>query len=260
MYVLGVFVTLLSYAPPIFGTLVVGVIDDNHHRVLIAADSKVVWNEGTSRSFITHRCKIGGRANCLFLTAGFAQLERVFDSMAMAKQACGTPSASLKDKVKIFYTTLNPGIAAGLHYIETTAPEAYRKEYVGKEVFNTLFVGMQNKQLQFYVYSIQLGEDGNTASPRLVWANANQSEVPMYLAGTNAEVIEYRRRHPVSKTTDFVKEIKKWFAVEIAAHPELVGPPISLLEIRHDESAGSPDAITSRWLERGACSDADIGR
>lgn len=235
-------------------TVVIVVIDRQQQRIFVAADSKVV---SLVSQIVTQTCKIGGSPNCIFAIVGNASVEGFYDGPAMARDVCNG-SEELSEKAKAFVNIAHPRVFAALTYFKTKLPNIFQTMY-GKDAFVAFFAGRQNGQFQLFAYTVFVSNEGDI-SDRLVPQDESAPVVPLFLGGRNREILKNVKAHPITDATDFLKQIRKWLQLELIADPLQIGKPMSILEIRHPTLARDPDAISSQWIERGACNDADIGK
>ena len=72
-----------------------------------------------------------------------------------------------------------------------------------------------------------------------------------YFLGLNGHIRAHVKSHPDWSKEDYVKLAHQFVEMEIEAHPDLAGPPISELEI--DENGDV------HWLDKGACDSREFG-
>jgi hypothetical protein len=70
-----------------------------------------------------------------------------------------------------------------------------------------------------------------------------------FFLGLNGHIRAYLKAHPDWEKEDYAKLARQFVEMEIAAHPDLAGPPISEFELDGDGKA--------RWLATGACAVAN---
>ena len=74
---------------------------------------------------------------------------------------------------------------------------------------------------------------------------AGGSEMEMLAIGLRDHILRYQSQHPDWITMDPIAAARMFVQMEIAAHPAIVGPPVSILQIQKDGS--------HTWIEKGAC-------
>jgi len=175
----------------------------------------------------------------------------------MARDACDG-SEELSEKAKAFVNIAHPRVFAALEFFKSKLPAIFQSQY-GIDAFVAFFAGRQNGQFQLFAYTVHVSNDGDI-SDRLVPQDESEPVVPLFLGGRNREILKNLKAHPITDKTDHLQQIRQWLQLELIADPLQIGKPVSILEIRHPTLARDPDAISSQWIERGACNDADIGK
>lgn len=71
-----------------------------------------------------------------------------------------------------------------------------------------------------------------------------------YFLGLNGHIRAHVKSHPDWVKEDYVKLAHQFVEMEMEAHPDLAGPPISELQIDKDGHV--------HWLDKGACDSGEL--
>ena len=110
-----------------------------------------------------------------------------------------------------------------------------------------VFAGTLNGHLGLIVRGLVADSSGRISVERF------ESTAPWYtrtgfFLGLNGHIRAYVKSHPGCEEEDLTKTAYQFVEMEIAAHPNLAGPPISELEIDNEGRV--------HWLTQGACASS----
>ncbi len=229
-------------AVPVLATTVVALIDRHHHRVVIAADSLLVYKvSGTS----TQTCKIVARPACTFGMAGLFYKEYpVFHLQELAEQACGTPG-DLRHKADAFLDIAKDPLMSVAQYIQQNEPKFFGEltSSNGGELVMVVFAGPDPGNPAIFARGYKLGSNGSIDPISLDATEDNNGAG--FFGGATAQIASYIKQHPNWQHEDKVKAARKFVQLEIAAQPEWVGPPISVITINQLDQ--------QKWPGPGVC-------
>ena len=235
----GLMVLLL--AVPALATTVVALIDNRHHRAVIAADSLLTFKLAEAT---TETCKIVARPSCSFAMAGlFYKEDPVFHLQELADQACSQPG-DLRKKADAFLEIARDPVMSVAQYLQQNEPDFYRDltNSNAGELIMVVFVGPELGNPSIYARGYKL-EAGRIVAISFDVTKANNGAG--YFGGANQQIAAYIKKHPNWDSGDKVKTARKLVQLEITAHPEWVGPPISVLTVNRLDQ--------QHWASPGVC-------
>jgi hypothetical protein len=237
-----------------FATSIVAIIDSQQYKIVLGADSLITTLEQRRGQAVGHYsgCKIVVMPDCVVAMAGATFSPRfTFDLHRIARKACGV-SGDLHNKADAFAKQALGAIRTLSQQILKISPAIYQKNFTpGHDIVQALFAGVQDRHLSLLGRAIVADSDA-TIHSKTVDAATN-TPTPYALLGQNEAIIDYIGTDPEWDQDDSVVVVKKLLDMEVRARPDLVGPPISILEINQDLM--SPEQSASKWLIEGACAD-----
>ncbi len=246
-HLFGILVTLLW---PSLGlaTSIVGLIDRQHHRIVLAADSLVRHEDEKNK---TKQCKIIDIPNCVFCMAGqFTKPFPHFDLQELATEACHQ-SGDLRHKADAFVHLAKAPTTRLVHYLHENESAHFASAVRSGDFIDVFFAGIEKRRLSLFVRGFQIRPDGALRVAAGEISDTPKSHRGLF-AGFTEAIAKYVSVHKNWETTPLTA--KKFVQMEIAANPDLAGAPISILEI--DQSITRLDQFVTRWIERGACKAA----
>jgi hypothetical protein len=229
-------IALVLSSSPLHATSVVALIDSTNQRLVIAADCRVNRGDGFSQE-----CKIIEEPDCVAAIAGFYQDQASgFHLRELVRLACQQPG-DLRSKAEAFVRLARPSY-------ERAIRRAREKQLTGSTYQPTqvIFAGRQDGRIALIVRAMEGDSNGHTRFERFD-SIGFASGPTAYFLGLNGHIRAYIKSHPDWVHQDLAKLAHQFVEMEIKAHPDLVGLPISELEI--DEKGNV------RWLEHGVCGD-----
>jgi hypothetical protein len=233
---------VLAFSLPALPTTVVALIDKNHHRVVLAADSLMVHQiAGTS----TESCKIVAKPGCTFGLAGLLHKEYpVFDLQELAEQACSL-SGDLRYRADRFLDVAKDSVLTVAQYLRLNERQFYSEltNSNGGEFVIVVFAGMEANNPSIFARGYKLDSNGDVNPVSLDVTEDNNGVG--FFGGANDQIASYIRAHPNWQKMDKVVAARKFIEMEIAAHPKWVGPPVSLVTINRLDQ--------QEWNNAGGC-------
>ncbi len=229
-------------ATPVLATTVVALIDRFHHRAVVAADSLLLYKiAGTS----TQTCKIIAKPGCTFGMAGLFYKEYpVFHLQELAEQACGEPG-DLRHKADAFLDIAKDPVMDVAQYLRQNDPKFYAEltNSNGGEIIMVVFVGPEAGSPSIFARGYRLDAGGGITPESLDVTEDNNGAG--FFGGANQQIAAYIKKHPNWDSGDKVKEARKFVQMEIKAHPQWVGPPVSVVTINKLDQ--------QKWSNPGVC-------
>ncbi len=223
---------------PAFATTVVALVDKHHHRIVLAVDGQVGRHYAQTTA---EECKLIVNPGCAFAMAGFLDKPKPYFHLGDLGEAACQISGSLKDQADGFLEIAKDPVISIVQYLRVNEPDFYADRNNGEFVY-VVFAGTENGSPVAYARGFKIASDGSV--------NAVSNDVTMtgaagFFAGYNDHIATYLKAHPNWSHKDIVTTARKLIELEIAAHPDGVGPPISILTV---DSKGK-----QKWVDAGAC-------
>lgn len=251
--ILWVFITITCR--PALATIVVALIDNQHHRLIVAADSLVVTSVSGKRNDRTHECKIFETSDCGFALKGNRGLYGTpdvpaFDVPSLAEQACKQPG-DLHQRADAFLDIAAKPVGRMLKFLYRY-PEVYADK-IRRDFLDVLFVGVNDGRLAFFIRGFRAASDGSISEYR---GKPKYSQRTPYTIGGTDEgtkaIDDYMIANKDWDKGDLAVVAKQFVEKAIQADPDNIGPPVSVLEI--DQEVMRPDRFSARWIgDPGAC-------
>jgi hypothetical protein len=226
---------------PSSATTVVALYDKHHHRIVLAADSLVEhYYAGTS----AQECKLIVKPDCAFAMAGFLNKpDPYFHLQDLADQACALPG-TLLDRADGFLKVAQEPVATIAQYLHDNEPKFYKATFSrnGGEFAIAVFAGTEHGKPVAYARGFKIQSDG---SIKAVSNDIDGKKASGFFAGFNQQIAAYLKANKKWSHMDTVVAARKFVDLEIAAHPDGVGPPIAILTVNH--------AGKQKWINSGVC-------
>lgn len=235
-------IAALLFSLPVRATTVVALLDRRHHRVVVAADSLLVYRLAETS---TQTCKIIARPRCTFAMAGlFYKEDPVFHLQELAEQACALPG-DVQHKADGFLDIAKDPVMRVAQYLQQNEPQFYRELTTsnGGELVIVVFAGPEAGSPSIFARGYKLDASGGITPVSMDVTDANNGEG--FFGGANGQIADYVRAHPDWQNMDKVAAARKFVQLEIAAHPEWVGPPVSVMTINRSDQ--------QKWVNAGVC-------
>lgn len=231
---------LLSVLPS-SATTVVALYDKRHHRIVLAADSLV---EHYYAETSAQQCKLIVKPDCAFAMAGFLNKpDPYFHLQDLADQACELPG-TLWDKAEGFLKVAQEPVATITQYLHDNEPKFYNDTFSrnGGEFAIVVFAGIEHGKPVAYARGFKIQTDGSITT---VSNDIDGKKASGFFAGFNQQIAAYLKANKNWSHMDTVAAARKFVDLEIAAHPDGVGPPITILTVNH--------AGKQKWINSGVC-------
>ena len=235
-------IVVLLFALPVPATTVVALIDRFHHRAVVAADSLLIYKVADTS---TQTCKIVAKPGCTFGMAGLFYKEYpVFHLQELAEQACGLPG-DLRHKADGFLDIAKDPVMTVAQYLQQNEPQFYGEltNSNGGELIMVVFAGPEAGNASIFARGYKLDAGGGITPVSLDVSEDNNGAG--FFGGANQQIAAYIKKNPNWDHGDPVKAARKFVEMEIKAHPQWVGPPVSVLTINHLDQ--------QKWVNPGVC-------
>jgi hypothetical protein len=225
-------------------TSVVALIDNTNHRVVIAADCRV-----NRQLASVSQCKIIDKPDCTVAMAGlYEEKTTAFHLRQLAEAACQYPG-DLRARAEAFLRLSRIPYERAIRHIRDADPSDFGRTVENKAT-EVIFAGIQNGQIALIVRGLVVNSAGRVTVERSESTAPSYSRVAYFL-GLNGHIRAHVKSHPDWAKGDYVKLAHRFVEMEVEAHPDLAGPPISELEIDEEGHV--------HWLEKGACDSDEQG-
>jgi hypothetical protein len=223
-------------------TSVVALIDNTNHRVVIATDCRV-----NRQLASVSECKIIAEPGCTVAMAGlYEEKTTAFHLRQLAEAACQYPG-DLRAKAEAFLRFSRIPYERAIRHIRDADPSDFGRTLENKAT-EVIFAGIQNGQIALIVRGLVVNSAGKVSVERSESTAPSYSRVGYFL-GLNGHIRAHVKSHPDWVKEDYVKLAHRFVEMEMEAHPDLAGPPISELQIDKDGHV--------HWLDKGACDSGD---
>jgi len=234
-----------------FATTALVIVDQKHNQMIVASDSLLVTNltPNGDRFRTSQTCKIFAEPNCIFSVAGYVSDQSVnFDLNRLAIQAC-QEAGTLTEKANAFDKLAVKSISEYIQHIRETAPQSY-EDMKQHGIANVIFLGRENAHFAICLRDFTVRKDAVS----LRWTNADDAIAgltPFVAIGTTDAIRSFRKSHKNWAGRETVSWARFFIQLEIDAHPDEVGLPISILKAT--PKSGEPDELETKWIDTGAC-------
>jgi len=227
---------------PAGATTLVALIDKYHHRAVVAADSLLIYKVADKT---TQTCKIVTKPGCTIGMSGLFYKEYpVFHLQELADQACGT-EGDLRYKADSFLSIAKEPVTAVAQYMQQNEPDLYRDMTNNNagELIMVIFAGPEVGEASIFARGYKLDANGGITPVSMDVTEENNGAG--YFGGANQQIAAYIQKHPNWDFGDKVKTARKFVQMEIKAHPEWVGPPVSVVTVNRLDQ--------QKWVNPGVC-------
>ncbi len=216
-------------------TSVVALIDHANKRLVIAADCQV------SRGLHpVSACKIIQEPGCTVAMAGLYEEKNTdFHLREIVRAACQEPG-DLRAKAEAFVRMARKPYEQAVGNIRRVE----NAKTIANQPTEVIFAGIQDGEIGLIVRGLVTDSGGNIRVERFESTAPSYSRIG-YFVGLNGHIRSYMKSHPDWSKEDYAKTAPRFVELEIEAHPDLAGFPVSALQIDH-----KGDVV---WLAKGAC-------
>jgi hypothetical protein len=224
-------------------TSVVALVDNTNQRVVIAADCRV-----NRQLASVSECKIIAEPGCTVAMAGlYEEKTTAFHLRQLAAAACRYPG-DLRAKADAFLRFSKIPYERAVRHIRATDPSDFGRTVENKAT-EVIFAGIQDGHIALFVRGLVVNSAGRISVERSESTAPTYARVGYFL-GLNGHIRAYVKSHPDWAKEDYVKLAHRFVEMEMEAHPDLAGPPISELQIDKDGHF--------HWLDKGACDSGEL--
>jgi hypothetical protein len=222
----------------LYATSVVALIDRVNHRLVIAADCRV--SRGVRP---VSACKIIEEPGCLVAMAGlYEERNSEFRLREYIHAACQEPG-DLRSKAEAFLRMARSPYERAIRRLREAQPLDFLKTMANKPT-EVVFAGIQDGEPGLIVRGLETDATGKIRIERFESTAPSYARIG-YFIGLNGHIRAYIKAHPEWGKEDYTKLAPRFVQLEIEAHPDLAGLPVSALQI---DNKG--DVV---WLDKGAC-------
>ena len=236
--------TILLFGSPslfsmhLYATSVVALIDHANQRLVIAADCRV--SRGVHP---VAACKIIQEPGCTVAMAGlYEETTAPFHLREFVRDACRKPG-DLRAKADAFLRISRRPYEQAVTRIRKGDPADFAKTIANKPT-EVIFAGIQDGELGLIVRGLEADSNGKIRVERFESTAPSYGRIG-YFIGLNGHIRAYIKSHPDWTKDDYAKLAPGFVNLEIEAHPDLAGLPVSALQIDNKGKVV--------WLAKGAC-------
>jgi hypothetical protein len=229
---------LLAFPLGIQATSVVALIDHSNERVVIAADCLVKRTHGT-----IEKCKIVEEPNCVVAMAGlYEEAPAGFHLRQLVHVAC-QQTGDLREKAEAFLRVSRKPYEVAVRSIREGQPANFAQTLANKPT-EVVFAGIQDGHVALIVRGLVADAAGKVRVERFESTTPSYARAGYFL-GLNGHIRAHIKSHPDWTKEDYLKLAHRFVEMEVEAHPDLAGLPISELQIDKNGHV--------QWLEKGVC-------
>jgi hypothetical protein len=251
-WIIALWLAVFSFTSRLNSTAIAVIVRPS--RIVIAADAKSVLTN-SSGSSSAQICKIYQAGASFFAFSGMDQDDNIgFVSSEIAKRIA---APSIKARAEKFAEDVRKPLLESLQRSYRVAPsrDEYRKLFGGEFPLAAIFFGMEQGISIYEAVQTTKIEDASgkpiridteiRVCPGLLCPEPEHSRL-MWLGETTAAQNEFGRMRAAgdSRLGDDVAVVRHLVETEIAARPDIVGPPVAVLVL---------DATGSLWVVNGEC-------
>jgi len=209
---------------------------------VIAADCRVNQTHGAAE-----KCKIVEEPDCVVAMAGLFEEPAAGFHLGQLVHAACQQAGDLRAKAEAFLRVSRKPYEVAVRSILEEQPDNFAQTIANKAT-EVIFAGIQNGHLALIVRGLVANAAGKISLER------SESTAPSYsregyFLGLNGYIRAHLKSHPDWAKGDYVQLARRFVEMEVEAHPDLAGPPISELQI---DKRGNV-----HWLDKGACNGGE---
>jgi hypothetical protein len=233
--------SLLVACSRLEATSVVALIDRSNNRLVIASDCRANRNSGS-----VSKCKIIEEPGCVVAIAGlYEEVATGFQLRELVHTACHE-AGDLRKKAEAFLRISRKPYEQAVRSIREGQP-GDSAETIAKPT-EVVFAGIQDGHIALIVRGLVADSAGRISVERFESTAPSYSRTGFFL-GLNGHIRAYVKAHTDWAKEDYLKLAHQFVEIEVEAHPDLAGPPISELQIDKDGHV--------HWLDKGACDSGE---
>ena len=223
-------------------TSIVALIDHSNDRVVIAADCRVNQTHGAAE-----KCKIVEEPDCVVAMAGLFEEPAAGFHLGQLVHAACLQAGGLRDKAEAFLKISKGPYENAARSIRGEQPDNFAQTIANKAT-EVIFAGLEKGRLALIVRGLVADATGKVSLERSESTAPSYARVGYFL-GLNGHIRAHLKSHPDWAKGDYVQLARRFVEIEVEAHPDLAGPPISELEIDEEGHV--------HWLDKGACNGGE---
>jgi hypothetical protein len=158
------------------------------------------------------------------------------------RAACGEPG-DLRSNADAFLRISRRPFQEAVSGIRKGDPGDFARTIANKPT-EVIFAGIQNGEIGLIVRGLVADSAGKVRVERLESTAPHFGRIG-YFMGLNGHIRSYIQSHPEWIKEDYAKLAPRFVELEIEAHPDIAGLPVSALQINN-----KGDVV---WLAKGAC-------
>jgi hypothetical protein len=229
---------LFLFSTHLHATSLVALIDRANQRLVIAADCRV--NRGLGP---VSTCKIIQEPGCTVAMAGLYEVRNSdFHLREYIRAACREPG-DLRAKAEAFVRMARKPYEEAVTRIRRGDPSDFAHTITNKPT-EVVFAGIQDGEIGLIVRGLVADSAGKIRVERLESTAPHFGRIG-YFMGLNGHIRSYIKSHPEWAKEDYAKLAPRFVELEIEAHPDIAGLPVSALQINNKGEVV--------WLAKGAC-------
>jgi hypothetical protein len=172
----------------------------------------------------------------------YEEMTAPFHLREFVQQACREPG-DLRAKAEAFLRISQRPYEKAVTEIQKGDPADFAKTIANKPT-EVIFAGIQDGGPGLIVRGLVADSNGKIRVERFESTAPSYRRLGYFL-GLNGHIQSYLKSHPDWAKNDYAKLAPRFVELEIAAHPDLAGLPVSALQI---DNRGE-----IVWLAKGAC-------
>jgi hypothetical protein len=251
------FVATISCTAAIHSTTLI--VIRRERQITIAADSRTAYGIGGAPVEI---CKIERLSGGVFFASSGLVLDTRTDGgfSATAIALNGKPGA-IAFRAAAFAEAIKGPLLQSAHWARQHAPEAAYREFFGGNnavILNAIFIGMENRVASVREVDFTKIEDaqGNPVridiATRACPSSCGDATQPLIISMGQNDAVRSEINSLVTRPGGFfandAETARRLVETEIAARPDKVGPPISIVQINNSGA---------RWINEGVCGQSN---
>jgi len=230
--------SILLCSLSIRATSVVALLDSKNDSVVIAADCRV---NRTVDSL--SECKIIDKPGCTVAIAGlYREKTTAFDLRKLVDAACQYPG-DLRAKAEAFLRISRIPYERAVRHIRNVEGGNFGRT-AERNATEVIFAGIQDGHVALIVRGLLADSAGRISFERFESVAPSYTRAGYFL-GLNGHIRAHVNSHPDWMKEDHVGLAHRFVEMEMEAHPDSAGPPISEVQIDKDGHV--------HWLDKGAC-------
>jgi len=236
--------SLLVACARVEATSLVALVDRSNNRLVIAADCRVNRDSGS-----VSKCKIIVEPDCVAAIAGLYEEEATGFHLRQLVHAACQEAGNLRNKAEAFLRISRKPYEQAVRSIRDGRLGKPAQTIANKPT-EVVFAGIQDGHIALLVRGLVADSVGNISVERFESTAPSYARTGFFL-GLNGHIRAYMKAHPNWAKEDDLKLAYQFVEMEVEAHPDLAGLPISELQIDEEGYV--------HWLDKGACDTTESG-